>query len=84
MAEQQVRLSDEELNQLKATEQGYHALTKEYGELEYQKALLNSRLEELKKLFFDLEQERTTLMNSLTEKYGNGQVDINTGEFRPE
>ena len=38
---------------------------------------------DLKKALAELEKEETSLAKSLTEKYGKGSLDIETGTFIP-
>ena len=74
-------LTQEEITQLKSVREKRTKLVENFGILElriqefyHQKDLLK---EELKKL----SQEETKLGNSLQQKYGDGSIDIDKGEF---
>ena len=45
---------------------------------------LNEKLSEQTKLFKGLLEEEQVLIKGLSEKYGAGQINFETGEFTPE
>jgi hypothetical protein len=51
------------------------------GELNYQKILLDTQLEVQKVRVLDLRKYEETLLKELKEKYGNINVDLQTGEY---
>jgi hypothetical protein len=86
--EEKIILSQEELNSIKEVQELYNKITFELGQLELQKTnlenLLNtlstqktSVLNELK----SVQDKETTLGKDLNNKYGNGIIDPDTGEF---
>ena len=68
------KLTEEELQQIKAIKQQYTDLTLALGEIELQKFQLLGTQSQL------LESE-TKIVKQLTEKYGEGTININTGEI---
>ena len=82
------KLTTEELQQIKELQSQYNKFIFELGSLEAQLQNLlankdivetekNNTLEDIKKLG---EREKE-LINTLQEKYGNGNIDIETGEI---
>jgi hypothetical protein len=75
------KLSEEELQQIKEIKQEYTNLALSLGELELQKA--NLEKDKLRFLNYQdqLGNKETELAKQLTEKYGNGSINIETGEI---
>ena len=76
-------LTQEELQKLKDFQNREEALVVSFGQLGYQRAILDEEediLLESKKKF---DKERAELASSLTTKYGNGSINIETGEITP-
>jgi hypothetical protein len=88
--EEKTVLSQEDLKKLQDQQQRYSQILVELGaadvvlnELAQQKANVE---DEKKSLFGDLKKLREqadSLQKELSEKYGDGNVNINTGEFTP-
>lgn len=68
------KLTEEELQQIKDIKQQYIDLTLALGEIELQKfQLLNTQSQ--------LFENETKIVKQLTEKYGEGTINIQTGEI---
>lgn len=78
------KLTVEEIEKLQDIQQKNAAVARELGNLEITKLQIESRREEIVKYFTDLKQEEITLGKELSDKYGNGQIDLEKGEFIPE
>jgi prefoldin subunit 5 len=78
---EQIVLSSEELQLLKNLKNKQDQLIFNLGQNEYLKKdiqeQINSILDELKKI----KQEGENIGKSLNEKYGDGNIDLNTGIF---
>lgn len=76
-----IKLSEEELQQLKGFSEKRNQITFNLGQTDIQRALLegqrNSILENLAKL----QEEENTTGKKLQDKYGEGNIDLDTGEF---
>jgi hypothetical protein len=55
----------------------------EFGEIELIKLNLERRAANAKQFLAELREEESTFGKSLSEKYGDGTVDLSTGEFVP-
>jgi predicted DNA-binding transcriptional regulator len=74
------QLTPEELENLKNVQNQLNVLTFKLGDVEIQQLTLNENknmiLEELRQL----KQSQKDLGNRLVEKYGNGRIDLESGE----
>ena len=75
------KLSEEELKQIKEIKQEYTNLALSLGELELQKANLDKEKTRLLNYQQHLLDKESELAQKLTEKYGNGTINIETGEI---
>lgn len=75
------QLTPEELETLKTLQTKTNQITLQFGQLYLNKNRLNEQEVQLKEILKDLEQEETTLAKSLSDKYGNGTLDLDTGKI---
>ena len=78
-----MKLTDEEHAELVQLQASWNDLTKKYGELHYQKKLVDSDLVTIDAALDKLDTQRRDSVNRLQDKYGVGQVNLSTGEFTP-
>ena len=71
-----MKLSEEELQKVKSNQQISNEIIFAIGELELQKISLVDQYRELA-------QQQNKLGSELTEKYGDGKINLNTGEIIP-
>jgi len=74
-------LTQEELQEIKAIQTENTSVVSQFGELEVVTQNLLIRKEELVKKFKELKDREVAIGNILQEKYGNGNIDLETGEF---
>jgi hypothetical protein len=74
-------LTQEELQEIKAIQTENTSVVSQFGELEVVMQNLLIRKEELVKKFKELKDREVAIGNILQEKYGNGNIDLETGEF---
>ena len=77
------KLSQEELQTIQQLQEKNRAIVMEFGEIELIKLNLERRAENAKKFLADLREEENNFGKELSEKYGDGTVDLSTGEFVP-
>ena len=75
------KLTTEELQQIKNIKQKYTNLALSLGEIELQKISIEKEKQSLIDIHSQLNEEEMTLAKNLTEKYGNGSINIDTGEI---
>lgn len=70
------KLSQEELEQIQQIQQQMQLAQTEFGKLEMQKV-------EIVNFVGQVRQAETALVKALEEKYGQGSIDLQKGEFIP-
>ena len=90
MADQETKFSEEELKSLQDLQNSYQGKQLQFGQLEVQRLLVTQQLDALDSAKAQLEVEygevqetERTLVQSLNEKYGPGNLDPATGVFTP-
>jgi len=87
MAEE-TKFTDGELKQVKEIQDNYFDIQTQFGQLsvaklrlDQQSDLLNGQEDELNKKFNEVQSNERELLNKITEKYGDGSLDPETGVF---
>ena len=78
---EQIKLSQEELNFIKQLQADQQNLITQFGSVEYQMQLLELQKDQLMESLNKLREQELTTGNELTQKYGNGTVDLESGTF---
>jgi len=78
---QETQLSQEELTQLKEVQTIQGSLITSFGNIEYQLQSLELQKEQVIEQLEALKQKEIDLGKTLTEKYGNGSINLETGTF---
>jgi hypothetical protein len=76
-----IKLTEEELENLVSLQRKSAGVTQEFGNLEIMKLQLDARREELVSFYGQLKEDERTFGKELSEKYGDGTIDIEKGEF---
>jgi hypothetical protein len=77
------KLTVEEVEKLTRIQQDNAAVATELGNLEITKLQIEARRDEVLKYFNELRAEENSFGKELSEKYGNGTIDLEKGEFLP-
>lgn len=84
-------ITSEELNEINVLRNKLATVVSDTGQFTLQVEMLETDIAELKlkiseqaKLFKGLLEEEQTLIKRLSEKYGPGSINFETGEFTPE
>lgn len=78
---EQIKLSEEEITQIKTLQSNQQSLIGQFGQLEYQLQLIELQKDKLVEAMTTLQQEEVKIGQELNEKYGNGTVDLESGMF---
>ena len=88
--EKQIKFKQEDLQSLKDLQTNYLSLQTQIGQLHMAKLNLKKQFddlgrveEETRQKFEEVQKEEADLIETLTEKYGKGQLDPATGVFTP-
>ena len=76
-----IKLTDKELEVLKEYQLTQNQITFELGNLDIQKALLEGQRSAILEKLADLQEKSNNTAKELQEKYGEGNINIDTGEF---
>jgi hypothetical protein len=77
------KLTVEELEKLQEIQQQNQALALELGNLEITKIQIKNRYDELVEFHTSLKKQEQEFGKTLSDKYGNGTIDLEKGEFIP-
>jgi len=75
--------SQDEINQLKNLKEKINELSFQFGQLTINKIKLEETENRLKKQLNSLEEEESQIAKKLSDKYGDGSIDLNSGTFTP-
>ena len=76
-------LTEEEINKLKELKQQFSNLVNVIGNTEVQMMDLQLKKEQLKYNLNQIQQQELVLAKELEEKYGQGTISLESGEFFP-
>ena len=80
---EEIKFTEEELKSLGDLQQSYQRITNSYGQIAIAKHNLEEQEAAVKSEFENTRQQEQKLLNSITEKYGPGQLNPQTGVFTP-
>ena len=75
--------TEQELNQLKELRDNLQKITIQFGQLTVSKIKLEENEVKLKDQLVNLEKQEINLAKSLSNKYGKGSINLETGTFTP-
>ena len=78
---EKVSLEKKELDQIKEFQQTELNLVDQLGSIEYQLQTLQLQKDDLKQGIITLQEQSQKFGKELQQKYGDGNIDIETGEF---
>lgn len=76
------KLTENELDRLQLVRKDSLEIASALGELQYQKTVLDLLMEDQKQKIKILKKTESNLFDELKEKYGNININIETGEFQ--
>lgn len=85
-----IKLSPEDIQTINSLQTKYADITAKLGQLKIEQILLNSQVQRLTQLeqsfsndYLTIQTEEIKFADDVTKKYGEGQINIETGEFIP-
>ncbi len=75
------KLTQEELQQISSLRQEFDLLVGNLGLTEFQMLELEIQKNEIKKQIVDIKSKENQILNDLNQKYGDGSISLETGEF---
>ena len=77
------KFTPEELKDIQTLQNKINALSFQFGQLQISKIKLQDQEDFLKTQLSSLDKEESDMAKKLTDKYGKGNLDLETGEFIP-
>lgn len=81
--ENKITLTQEEINELKQIQTEIKTYLDDLGQIEYQLYVLNNTKKNIQQQVDLLYDKQDNLSKTLSEKYGDGSVNLETGELTP-
>ena len=78
-----IKFTDEELKSIEGIRVKYTEITQRFGQITLTKYNLDQQEKQAHKDFEAIRAEEQKVLNGITEKYGPGTLDPNTGVFTP-
>ena len=78
---EKIQLAPEELSRLQEANNKVADIVASLGQIEIQISLLKDNKRSLLDTFTQIQQDQEQLAQELTQKYGDGTIDITSGEF---
>tara|TARA_R110001592_G_scaffold45812_2_gene146235 strand:- start:2851 stop:3105 length:255 start_codon:yes stop_codon:yes gene_type:complete len=76
-----IKLSEEELKILKSYQQQQNKITFELGQVDINRAILEGQRASVLDKLGDLQEKSNKTAKGLQDKYGEGNISLETGEF---
>tara|TARA_Y100000389_G_C17414036_1_gene492626 strand:- start:1284 stop:1544 length:261 start_codon:yes stop_codon:yes gene_type:complete len=76
-----IKLSEEELKTLKDYQKKQNQITFNLGNVDIQKAILEGQRSTILENLANLQEESNKTAKELQDKYGDGNINLETGEF---
>ena len=76
-----IKLSQEELQALKSLQEKQTFLISTFGQVEYEIQTLELQKQDLIKKLSEAKEKESLIGQQLTDKYGNGSIDVESGFF---
>ena len=84
----EVKFTEEELKNIKDLRKTYFEIQQSFGQLEIARLRLEKQIEDLEKVggglknqFSETQEAERSFLKQLTEKYGEGTLDVDSGKF---
>jgi|TARA_R110002167_G_scaffold185389_1_gene385966 hypothetical protein len=78
-----VSFSQEELNEIRDLRTELNQITFQLGQIKINKIRIENSEILIKKELFNLEEKESKIAKKLSDKYGKGSIDVETGTFIP-
>ena len=79
----EIKFTDDELKQIEELRAEYVNITNRFGQIALTEYNLKQQEAQAKSDFEDIRGKEQKVLNGITEKYGPGTLDPNTGVFTP-
>ena len=81
---EEVKFTEEELKQVQDIQRSYQSVQNQFGQLKMAQIRLDEQEIELENSLKSIQEKEKTFLDSITDKYGQGSLNPETGVFTPE
>jgi len=80
---EEVKFTEEELKQVQTIQKSYLNVQNQFGQLKLAQIRLDNQEVELEEALKSIQSEEKTFLDGITDKYGQGTLNPETGVFTP-
>ena len=80
---EEVKFTEEELTQVQNIQRSYTTIQNQFGQLKLAQIRLDEQEVDLEEALKSIQSEEKTFLDGITEKYGQGTLNPETGVFTP-
>jgi len=80
---EEVKFTEEELKQVQNIQRSYMAVQTQFGQLKMSQIKLDEQEVDLEEALKSIQSEEKKFLDGITDKYGQGTLNPETGEFTP-
>ena len=80
---EEVKFTEEELKQVQNIQANYSNVQNKFGQLKMAQIRLDEQEIELEETLKNIQSKEKKFLDGITEKYGEGTLNPETGEFKP-
>ena len=81
---EEVKFTEEELKQVQDIQRSYQSVQNQFGQLKMAQIRLDEQEIELENSLKSIQEKEKTFLDGITDKYGQGSLNPETGVFTPE
>jgi hypothetical protein len=78
-----IKFSDEEIQEIQNLQQLYTTVVNQAGQVHIEEITLHERKGQVEANFAEVKKREQEILSNLTSKYGQGSINLETGEFTP-
>ena len=80
---EEVKFTEEELTQVQNVQKSYASVQNQFGQLKLAQIRLDKQEVDLENALTSIQEEEKKFLDGITEKYGQGSLNPETGVFTP-
>ena len=80
---EEVKFNEEELKQVQSIQRSYASVQNQFGQVKMTQVRLDEQEVELEETLKSIQDEEKKFLEGITEKYGQGSLNPETGVFTP-
>lgn len=78
-----IKFTDEEIQEIQTLQQLYTTVVNQAGQVHLEEINLHEKKGQVESNFNEVRSKEQELLSTLTTKYGQGSINLETGEFTP-